>query len=52
MNDPNVPMYRNAMIQVCGSRTASMAAPVSFFTGARLSMNSAAQIAATTMSGM
>lgn len=39
------------MIQVCRSRTASFAAPVSFFTGARLSMNSAAQTAAATISG-
>lgn len=37
---------------MCGSRTASLAAPVSFFTVARLSMNSAAQIADTAMSGM
>jgi hypothetical protein len=52
MNDPNVPMYRNAMIQVCQSRAASLAAPVSFFTEVRLSMKRAARTAATRMSGM
>src|SRR6478752_4343432 len=39
------------MIQVCGSRTAWSAAPVSFWTGLRLSILSAAQSAATTISG-
>ena len=52
MNDPNVPTYRSDMIQVCGSRDRSSAAPVSLRTGARLSMNSAAQAAAITISGM
>lgn len=40
------------MIHVCGSRAASFAAPVSFCTGARLSMNLAAHSPATTISGM
>lgn len=52
MKEPNVPMYRNAMIQVWPARAASLAAPVSFFTGARLSMYSAEQTVAAMMSGM
>ncbi len=40
------------MIQVCASLAASLAAPVSFFTEARLSMYHAASTAATTISGM
>ena len=51
MNEPKVPTYSSDMIQVCGSRAASRA-PVSLRTGARLSMNSAASSAATTISGM
>ncbi|CAM5412073.1 hypothetical protein STANM309S_02112 [Streptomyces tanashiensis] len=39
------------MTQVCRAFTASFAAPVSFFTGARLSMNSAAQRAAMMIKG-
>ena len=52
MNEPNVPMYRNAMIQVCGSRLASRSARFSLRTCAMLSMNSAAPSAASTTSGM
>ena len=40
------------MIQVCASFAESIAAPVSFFRVARLSMYSAASVAARTISGM
>jgi hypothetical protein len=52
MNEPKVPMYSSAMIQVCGSRQAARMAPRSLRTCAMLSMNRAAQAAAMTTSGM
>jgi hypothetical protein len=52
MNEPNVPMYRNDMIQVCDSRVASRMARGWFLAVVRLSMTTAAPTAATTISGM
>jgi hypothetical protein len=52
MNEPKVPMYRNDMIQVCGSRVASRMARGWLRAVDRLSMSSAAPTAATTISGM
>ncbi len=52
MKEPNVPMYSTDMIQVWASRAASLAAPVSFLTEARLSIRPAASTAARRISGM